>query len=143
MIDNWLVQQAFREKVITVNYMPDEQFRAWENKVFQPVKGERWIRETFMPGDERLKANNEIEGTGICQYDYFVPIGASIKDAKKFADSVKEAFKPTSVLDGIVRIDRSYIIGGSKGTSGYQSESQESEWYKISILIDYVTFSTN
>lgn len=142
-ISNKDIRQAFRTKLVSVAGIPDEDNRAWENRVFEPTDGTPWIRETLLPGDERLKANNEKEAVGIYQIDYFVPMGSSIYTAEDLADTIKDAFKPATVLSDIVRVERSYLLPGGKGTSGYQTEAATSPWYRIPILIDYITFSTN
>ncbi|MBD3615847.1 MAG: hypothetical protein HUJ22_04675 [Gracilimonas sp.] len=127
------IRKALRTKLVSIPGIPDEDNQAWQNKVFEPTDGTPWIRETLLPSDERMTANNEKEAVGIYQIDYFVPIGESVYDAEDLADAIKNAFKPTTVLSGFLRIERSRLLPGN--TSG--------PWYKISVVIDYKCFSTN
>ncbi|MAO65049.1 MAG: hypothetical protein CL666_08615 [Balneola sp.] len=142
-ISNKDVRAQFRYKIETVVGIPNEENRAWENKVFEPKKGTPWLREKLLRGDERQSANGELQAVGICQFDYFVPIDSAIYDAEEIADAIKDAFPPGSVLGGLVRIERSRVLSGTKGISDLQQESSSSPWYRIPIRIEYITFSIN
>lgn len=138
MIKNWDIQKELRTKLVAVTGIPDADNRAWENQNFTPnIDGDGnpvpYIREVMMPADEALSANDEVEQVGIAQYDYFVPVGHSVKDAKNVADAVKHAFKPTTVLGGLVRIDRSVVLAGRP----------DHPWYQIPIQISYTVYSQN
>lgn len=135
-ISNKDIQSAMRAKLITIGGIPDSDHRAWENKSFSPTNGKPWIRENHLPAEERLSANNELRQTGLFQYDYFVPIGHSIFAAKDVADAVKHAFKPTTVVDGLVRIEQSQVLRGRK-------DPDNPAWYHLPIEISYTVFGNN
>lgn len=135
-IDEWEIQAAFRTKLITVSGIPGSDNRAWENKGFSPTSGEPWIRENHIPAEERLSANNETEQVGIYQLDYFVPIGYSIKDAKNVATTIKDDFKPTTVLSDLVVIERSQVLRG-------RPDPDNPAWYMIPIELHYKVHGTN
>lgn len=142
-ISNKAIRKQFRTKLVSVPGIPGAGNRAWENINFAPTEGTPWIRETLIPGDERLSANDEVEATGFCQIDYFVPIGSGTFAAQNVADAIKNAFKPATVLGGLVRIQRSVVLSGRRGVSDLKDESSSSPWYQVPVQIDYIVFSQN
>ena len=132
MISNWIIQKELRMQLLTVVGIPVAGYRAWENVSFKPADGTAWIRETLLPGDEHLSANNELEASGIYQVDYFIPLGDPISSAKNIADAIKQAFKPATKLNS-VRTEKAQVLPGHRSRS----------WYQIPIEVHYKTFSTN
>lgn len=134
-IDDWAIQSELRKTLEAVAGIPDGDHRAWENRNFKPEKGEPWIRETLLFGDELPSANNELRQVGIYQVDYFVPAGYSIKDTKKQATAIKQAFAPDSVLGGLVRVGAARLLPGQKDPTG--------AWYQLPVQINYTVYSIN
>lgn len=132
MIKNSDIQAAFRSQLVMVPGIPPEDQRAWENKGFAPATGTPWLRETLLHGAETVTANNERQQVGIMQYDLFWPAGEGTYDAKGMADDIKEAFKPSTTLNSLVRIEQSTVRrGGNDGT-----------WYQLIIELSYTVYGT-
>lgn len=125
MIDHRTVRSKLREQLLTVAGLPSA--RSWENRNFKPPTGEKWVRETYLPGDERQSANDMVEAVGVVQYDLYCPAGAGTEEIEDLADAIKEAFKPSSVVGSLVRIDRSERLPGR----------QEPKWYSVPVRVSW------
>jgi hypothetical protein len=135
MIDDWQIQRAMRIHLDTVTEIPTKEYRAWENKHFDPPEDQDWITETMIHGEEDIVANDEVKQIGIYQLDLMTPLGSSIKEAKAVATAIKQKFKPYTSLTGdiTVTITKSQIAGGFRSGA----------WYQIPVRIYYKTYSTN
>lgn len=125
MIDHRDVRSALRAQLLTVVGLPAA--RSWENRQFTRPAGEDWVRETYLPGAERQVSYGMVEAVGVAQYDLFTPADAGTEAAEDLADAIKEAFKPSSTLGGLVRIDRAERLSGR----------QDASWYFIPIRISW------
>lgn len=130
-ISNWDIRQAFRRAIENVASIPVNQ--AWENISFNPIEGESWIRETFLPGSKRLSANKELSGVGIMQFDLFWPVGSGTKEVENVATDIEEYFEPARVIENLVRVDACSALNGRKDPGG--------AWYHIPVRIEYTVFS--
>ena len=137
MIDVWAIQSELRKQTETVTQIPTDnegnQRIAWQGVEYEPEEGQAWVRETFFTPEERMSANNEVTGRGLYVLDLFVPKFSRTKDARAIIDGIKAKFKPTTVLGGIVRIERA---------TG-QTDNPTGPWHQYPIEIRYITFSTN
>lgn len=135
MISDWAIQAAFRSKLITVSNIPSE--LAWENRGYSPEEDADgdpvpYIKEDLLHGDETVTANNETEQVGIMQYSLMYPSGSGTKDIKQAAHELKKAFKPTTVLNDLVRCEQ----------VNAQKADAESPWYRIIVRISYTVYGT-
>lgn len=110
---------------------------AWEGQVYEPKTGlnnepEPFIRETMLPADEELAANNELMALGIYQLDLFYPLGSRISTVETLADAIKKHFHPAQNLD-FVSIDKARVGQGRI----------DQPWYVISVRIDYRSHAPN
>ena len=122
------IRSALREHLLELSDLPNIN---WENQVFTPGD-DPYIRETLLPADETLTANNERTGIGIWQLDLFVPMGYSISEAESLADKIKQHFRPAQVISNVI-LERSFVGQGN----------QNDNWYFIPISIDYRAHSQN
>ena len=130
----WSIRSVLRAHLTQITDLPPV---SWENIVFTPPKDGSgndlpYIRETLLPADEILSANNERTGIGIYQLDLFVPIGYSISTAENLADEIKQHFRPAQSLSGL-QIERSAVGQGN----------EDPPWYWIPISIDYRAHQQN
>ena len=123
------IRSALRAHLLQMEDLPGMN---WENQVFTPPNDLPYIRETLLPADEILSANNERTGIGIYQLDLFVPIGYSISAAENLADEIKQHFRPAQSLSGL-QIERSAVGQGN----------EDPPWYWIPISIDYRAHQQN
>lgn len=129
------IRSALRSHLTTLSDLPDV---AWENQVYQSIEGTTFLRETMIPADEMMQANNERMALGIYQVDVFSPYGGSIKKAEDLADEIKDHFHPGQVIahpsqNGRVSIDKAAILQGNS----------EPPWYHIVIRINYRAHTIN
>ena len=104
----------------------------WENQHFEPQDGLPFLRETMMPADEPLTANNERTAFGVYQLDVFIPTGTSISAGENLADSIKELFRPAQIVSG-VKLEKAVVLQGSL----------DPPWYIIPVRVDYRVHQQN
>lgn len=126
---SWNTRAALRAHLLQLDNLPPV---AWQNQIFTPQEGQSYLRETLMPANETLTANNERSAIGIYQLDVFVPVGSSIKAAEDLADDIKEHFKPAQIVGGVI-LERSATLQGRR----------DGAWYMIPVRADYRTHSLN
>jgi hypothetical protein len=134
MIENADIRLALRSHLINAPDMVAVENIQWQGRTFEPPHGEMYLREALMHSDEVISANKEITGSGIYQIDIYAPIDGQITNDERFADKIKHHFKPTTVLNGLVRIDRSRLVNAPQDIPSR---------YRVMLQIDYVVFSTN
>lgn len=134
MIEDWQIREAFRAAVILAPDVPAEDNFNWQGRKFERPDNERWIRETLLPADEALSANDETRQVGSMQFDYFFPmVNFDIKDAELKAAKIKKHFKTSKVLSNGVRCEKAQLLQGRP----------DGAWYQIPILVDYAIYGDN
>lgn len=131
-IEHKEIRLTLRNQLDTVVGLPAAANRAWENRKFEPPT-DTWIRETFLPNEEGLVANQLLEALGFVVYDVFHPEGEGTEDAEDLADDIVQAFVHGTTINGSVdvTIDR----------AERQPGSLESEWYMIPVRISWRAYA--
>lgn len=140
MTQKFQIRSAMRSHLLDMDGLPDIN---WENQIFTPSVDEDgnslpYIRETLLPANESLTANNERTGIGIYQLDLFVPVGYSIATAENLADSIKNHFRPAQTVGSVI-LERAAVGQGQNFGAG----QDVSPWYFIPIFVDYRVHQTN
>lgn len=123
------IRSSLRSHLVVLANLPTI---AWENRYFVPTEGQSYLRETLMPSEEWLTANNERTAVGLYQLDLFVPAGSSISDAEAEADKIKHQFRPAQVVSGVI-LEKSEVLQGRN----------DPPWYHIPIRIHYRAHQQN
>lgn len=132
MISHKNVRLALRNILLGVAGLPAQQ--AWENRDFTTPEDSDWIRDTYLAGDDILRANNRLVSNGIYAVDIFTPRGNGTEEIEDLADDIKSAFKAgTQVADPDIQIIRS-----NRGTG-----EPDGNWYKMPVRIAFRTFANN
>lgn len=124
------IRAALRTHLLAVVDLPDVN---WEGKTFEAPKDELYLRETLLPADESVSANDELTGIGIYQIDVIFPIGYKLSEAESMADNLKEHFRPSQVID---------FVTTEKATVG-QVNDTDPPWLIIPVQIDYRVHKIN
>jgi|GEM_PF-1847575 len=132
------IRAVLRQHLINMTGLPAIN---WELMIFDPPEDGSgsplpYIRETMLPADEFLSANDERTGVGVYRLDLIVPMGYSISAAENLADSIKQHFRPSQNIGAgnIVSIERSSVG---------QNDDSEPPWVVLPIQIDYRAHSAN
>src|SRR5690242_16952068 len=96
MIDQAAIQLEFRNRLLDELAEFDEANLKVDNKSFTPPANDLWIRETLIPADQQLIANNELELLGIIQYDVFTPTDTGASQADDTCRRIGTLFKATT-----------------------------------------------
>lgn len=134
MIDLELVRRALRERLLSVSGVDPEQV-AWQNRSFVPTSDVTYIRETFLPGEERQAASDQLMAVGLVQFDIFAPVNDSTEDVGALAHQVKHAFRPKQNLEAgtlVVNLVRAWIQTGVP-----VSEDR----YMVPVIVSWRTFA--
>lgn len=108
---------------------------AWENRSFEPVVGQLYVRQTLLPANtEQSSYNSSDEHLGLYQIDVIAPTGKGKGEATQQADLIADKFKSrqTLVYNGVsVR-----ITGVSRGNG-----SVSDGWYIVPVTASYRSFT--
>lgn len=124
MIDTGAIRLALRNALldrVSAPTLPAD--LRWENvEAGPPPDGVPWLRETFMPSEERALFNLEDQAVGLVQYSVFVPRGEGSKRADDIANAIKAAFNPrkTPAPGGFVSVYRAEVGRGLPEDAWYQ-----------------------
>ena len=132
-IDHKALRLALRAILLTVSGLPSA--RAWEARTFEPPNPPApWLRETLIPGSERLIATNNIMELGIYQLDLYHPeTDEGTETVEALADAVKTAFRPTTNISTFGVVERAERLGGRR----------DHPWYIIPVRISYRAHGVN
>lgn len=110
------IVKALRETLLTVEGLPPEDRREWQNRTFTlPDPPAEWVRYTFDPGRPEVASlgpKATMRAEGIFMIDWFFPRGGGMNPPLLAGGRVLDAFSPRvdCVADGqSVSIRRSYI----------------------------------
>lgn len=136
MIDHTAVIDTLRTQLKAVTGLPPEARRSWENVKFKPPTPDKnnpdsttWIRETYLPGTEEWVANRVVEMNGVMEYSIFVPAGVSTEGADDLGLNIRNAFKPSTQLGGVLTVVRTDRLQGR----------EEYAWYRVPVRISFRT----
>lgn len=139
MLDRAKIRRTMRTQLKTVEGVPDFGTRChWENRDFTPpdptTKDVMWLKETLIPINERMQANNTIVFDGMMVYDLYVPRGRGTALVDKLAKAIGDKFKPaTSLVDAC----KLHIRRSETGT-GHSDETKV--WYVLSVIITITAY---
>lgn len=129
-IDRFQIRAALRARLQGAAGYPGDDKVHWENKQF-PIKGQDypplWLRESFMPSDERASFSGRHTFEGIWQISIFVAQGSGTKQADDLAQAIVNRFRPGTPQIGspAVSIDRAESLSGPP----------EDEWWHVPVRI--------
>lgn len=123
------IRLALRGIMLNITGIPSN--RAYENVAFtppEPKSGNAWMRETYLPSDQRRVGTNLIRADGIVQYDLFYPQGTATNKADDDADAIIAEMKPgaSTGVENLV-IERARRLQGR----------QENAWYHVPVEIHW------
>lgn len=93
------VQLALRARLFTLATLPA--LVSWENVLFQPVPGQPFVAEQFVPGPATLRgltAGGLVETRGLYVVQWYVPSNTGLGALTAGADAVLALFPPESTL---------------------------------------------
>jgi len=112
---------------------------AWENKDFDPVHGNIYLRPTLLAGEvyqASLGENGTDGNLGIYQIDIFIESGKGRSEAVNMADIISNHFKRGTYLTYNGRTLRTKNVSRRVGTNNGDG------WYQIPVIINYIAFTT-
>lgn len=109
---------------------------AWENKSFEPVTGQLYLRATLLPaGTEPTGFGDSSDGSvGVYQIDVVAPSGGGKGEAMTVADQVADHFKRDTQL----------IANGTKvkvTTVSRATGSRDGAYFIIGVEVNYISFT--
>jgi hypothetical protein len=132
IIRNSELRAGFRNILLGMNNpdLPAEENIAWQNRGYKPTPGTPWLRETLLPGAERLVANSLMQGVGIMQYDVLWPANQGTEEAEDLADDIKATFAPFTRVTSGAQSFRAEVLPAI----------QDEKWYQVPVRITYRVF---
>lgn len=110
---------------------------AWENVDFEPVIGVPWIRGTMVmsPSTRQHLKGNLQANPGFYQVDVFYPLNAGPAAAETTLDGIYDWYR---MSDTLVQGSNEVRIRSISKLPSIRDEA----WYRVSIQIDFITYST-
>lgn len=133
MIDHKAVINTIRTQAKTATGWPPEDQVDRENVEFDKPQDKLWIKESYVPGQEFQNATGQTMMRGHVEYAVMIPRGSSTEQADSLSLAIRNVFKPSTGLGGLITVVRAERLPGTPASEG--------PWYKIPVRIYFWTQS--